>query len=52
VELEFLRRLLPQLRALLEKKRRRPAGADVHTPLGGAFRSQQEQYFGKYFSMN
>ena len=51
IELEFLRRLLPQLRSLLERKEpqrsAKPAG-----PLGGEARSHQEQHFGKFFSLN
>ncbi|MFN2460220.1 MAG: LON peptidase substrate-binding domain-containing protein [Candidatus Velthaea sp.] len=50
-ELAFLRRLLPQLRTLLQRK------AD-HAPVerddapGGTFRTHQEQFFGKHFSAN
>lgn len=46
IELGFLRRLLPQLRALMERKR--PPKRAVH----GTFRSDQEKYFGKFFSLN
>lgn len=51
MELGFLRRLLPQMRKLLERReaeRRAKAERgeeDVH-------RSEQERYFGKYFSVN
>jgi len=51
VELGFLRRLLPQLRALLERKREAPQSKQSAAP-GGAFRSNQEKFFGKHFSMN
>jgi len=51
VELDFLRRLLPQLRSLLERKRNVPA-AERDDPPGGVFRSTQERYFGKFFSQN
>ncbi|HEY4439690.1 MAG TPA: LON peptidase substrate-binding domain-containing protein [Candidatus Elarobacter sp.] len=57
-ELGFLRRLLPQLRKLLEKKeppdlaaRRRDAGAHDDAR-DGEFRASQERYFGKHFSSN
>jgi Lon protease-like protein len=51
IELEFLRRLLPQLRALLERKKDLPAlrGGE---PLRKTIRSDQERFFGKYFSLN
>jgi Lon protease-like protein len=51
VELEFLRRLLPQLRALLERKRESRAPSRSDAP-GGSFRSSQEKFFGKHFSLN
>lgn len=51
IELEFLRRLLPQLRALLERKRE-PAPQEHAEPLGGESRANQERYFGKFFSQN
>jgi Lon protease-like protein len=51
VELEFLRRLLPQLRSLVERKTKAAAEQQDAAP-GGAFRSHQEKFFGKYFSMN
>jgi Lon protease-like protein len=51
VELEFLRRLLPQLRSLLERKRAEPAVERVDAP-GGTFRADQERFFGKHFSQN
>jgi Lon protease-like protein len=52
-ELAFLRRLLPQLRSLLERKRsqeraiRRPAASAAR-----GFRTHQEKFFGKHFSLN
>ena len=51
VELGFLRRLLPQLRALLERKREAPQEQPAAAP-GGAFRATQEKFFGKHFSLN
>ena len=51
VELGFLRRLLPQLRSLLERKRESPQSRQSAAP-GGAFRTNQEKFFGKHFSMN
>ena len=51
VELGFLRRLLPQLRSLLERKRESPQMQANAAP-GGAFRATQEKFFGKHFSLN
>lgn len=51
IELEFLRRLLPQLRSRIERKRERPV-PERSEPPGGEFRSQQEHYFGRFFSLN
>jgi len=51
VELGFLRRLLPQLRSLLERKRESPQEQRAAAP-GGTFRANQEKYFGKHFSLN
>jgi hypothetical protein len=51
IELEFLRRLLPQLRSLVERKEA-PPKAKHAAPLGGESRSEQERYFGKFFSVN
>jgi Lon protease-like protein len=51
VELGFLRRLLPQLRSLLERKREAPQAQPTAAP-GGTFRSTQEKFFGKHFSLN
>jgi uncharacterized protein len=50
-ELGFLRRLLPQLRSLLERKRAQEDVVRDDAP-GGEFRAHQERYFGKHFSMN
>jgi Lon protease-like protein len=50
-ELGFLRRLLPQLRSLLERKKKREAPASSAAP-GGGFRTHQEKFFGKHFSDN
>ncbi len=52
VELGFLRRLLPQLRSLLERKAAEPAQVEREDAPGGAFRSHQEKFFGKHFSLN
>lgn len=51
IELAFLRRLLPQLRKLLEK---REAEAEARKERGEdePHRTEQERYFGKYFSSN
>jgi len=51
VELGFLRRLLPQLRSLLERKREAPQEQPTAAP-GGTFRATQEKFFGKHFSLN
>ena len=51
VELGFLRRLLPQLRSLLERKRESPPEQPSAAP-GGSCRSNQEKFFGKHFSLN
>jgi len=51
IELEFLRRLLPQLRSRIERERVRPSPKRSE-PLGGEARSQQERYYGKFFSLN
>jgi Lon protease-like protein len=51
VELGFLKRLLPQLRALLERKRAAPEPELTATP-AGTFRAAQEKFFGKHFSLN
>ncbi len=50
-ELSFLRRLLPQLRSLLERKRETPQ-PQRSAPSGGASRAAQEKFFGKHFSVN
>ena len=52
VELGFLRRLLPQLRTLLERKRTSPAGQPAASAATTASRSAQEKFFGKFFSVN
>ncbi len=51
-ELGFLRRLLPQLRALLERKKEREDTAQPTEAPGGGFRTYQEKFFGKHFSDN
>jgi Lon protease-like protein len=50
-ELGFLRRLLPQLRSLLERKKSQEDVVRDDAP-GGEFRSHQEKFFGKHFSLN
>jgi hypothetical protein len=50
-EYDFLERLLPQLRKLLDRRRvelreRQENGEDL------SYRTTQEQYFGKFFSQN
>ena len=50
VELGFLRRLLPQLRGLLERKREQVAAGETRAE--EEFRNAQERYYGKYFSAN
>jgi Lon protease-like protein len=50
-ELGFLRRLLPQLRSLLERKKERETPESSAAP-GGGFRTHQEKFFGKHFSNN
>jgi uncharacterized protein len=50
-ELGFLRRLLPQLRALLERKKRQENVVRDDAP-GGELRAHQERFFGKHFSLN
>jgi uncharacterized protein len=50
-ELGFLRRLLPQLRQLLERKESHREIVRDDAP-GGEFRAHQERYFGKHFSSN
>ena len=50
-EYDFLERLLPQLRRLLERRRvelrQRQEDGEDHT-----YRGEQEKYFGKFFSLN
>jgi len=50
-ELAYLRRSLPQLRLLLEKKAAQAPVERDDAP-GGIFRTHQEQFFGKHFSLN
>lgn len=50
-ELGFLRRLLPQLRALIERKKKQDDVVRDDAP-GGEFRAHQERFFGKHFSLN
>ncbi len=50
-ELGFLRRLLPQLRSLLERKKAQQNVVRDDAP-GGEFRTHQEKFFGKHFSLN
>ncbi|MDQ2865365.1 MAG: LON peptidase substrate-binding domain-containing protein [Candidatus Eremiobacteraeota bacterium] len=50
-EHDFLQKLLPQLRSLLERRRRE---AELRKERGedNTYRTAQEQFFGKYFSAN
>lgn len=50
-ELGFLKRLLPQLRALLARKREQNVAEPAATR-GDALRDSQEKFFGKHFSLN
>ncbi len=51
-ELGILRRLVPQLEAMIERRHEIQLRREAESPLGAAFRSDQEKYFGKYFSVN
>lgn len=51
MELGFLRRLLPQMRKLLER-REQEKRAKQERGEDDAHRTNQERYFGKYFSLN
>lgn len=51
MELGFLRRLLPQMRSLLER-REEEQRARAERGEDDAHRTEQERYFGKYFSLN
>jgi Lon protease-like protein len=51
MELGFLRRLLPQMRELLEQ-REQERQARAERGEDDAYRNDQERYFGKYFSVN
>jgi Lon protease-like protein len=51
IELELLRRLIPRLRALGRRKRAAPA-AEPADAKDAPFRTRQEQYFGRHFSLN
>jgi Lon protease-like protein len=50
IELEFLRRLLPQLRGVLERRKELPPSRDEQR--SKMLRSDQERHFGKFFSLN
>jgi uncharacterized protein len=50
-ELGFLRRLLPQMRSLLERKKTQHDVVRDDAP-GGESRAHQERFFGKHFSQN
>jgi len=52
VELGFLRRLLPQLRKLLERKQEQLAAGVERDSTDDPYRDSQERYYGKYFSAN
>jgi hypothetical protein len=52
-EMMLLRRLVPQLRSLIDRKRQRQTELRYTEPSnGGEFRARQEAFFGKYFSQN
>jgi Lon protease-like protein len=51
MELGFLRRLLPQMRELLDQ-REQERQARAERGEDDAYRNDQERYFGKYFSVN
>jgi Lon protease-like protein len=52
LELSILRRLLPQLESMIERRREIQLRRETESPIDAAFRSDQERYFGKYFSVN
>lgn len=52
LELSILRRLLPQLESMIERRREIQLRREKESPIDAAFRSDQERYFGKYFSVN
>lgn len=52
VELSFLRRLLPQLRKLLERREAELAARRERGDEEDTYRAEQEKYFGRYFSLN
>jgi len=51
-ELGILRRLVPQLESMIERRREIQLRREEQSPVDAAFRSDQEKYFGKYFSVN
>lgn len=51
IELELLRRLIPRLRALGQRRRSTPS-SQTSDAREGPFRTRQEQYFGRHFSLN
>lgn len=51
-ELGILRRLVPQLESMIERRREIQIRREQQSPMDAAFRSDQEKYFGKYFSVN
>ncbi|MDQ6825983.1 MAG: LON peptidase substrate-binding domain-containing protein [Candidatus Eremiobacteraeota bacterium] len=51
-ELRLLRRLLPQLRTLLERRQQAAARRLSEIPEDSGFRLHQEELFGKHFSLN
>lgn len=52
VELGFLRRLLPQLRSLVERKREGAQDEAEETAASAQARAEQTKFFGKHFSAN
>jgi Lon protease-like protein len=51
-ELGFLRRLLPQLQSLVDKRRQELKKREIEVAPHAAYRATQEKYFGKFFSTN
>ena len=51
-ELGILRRLIPQLESMIDRRREIQLRREAESPVDAAFRSDQEKYFGKYFSVN
>jgi Lon protease-like protein len=52
MELSILRRLVPQLESMIDRRREIQLRREEQSPADAMFRSDQEKYFGKYFSVN